>query len=50
MTYEETSAPSLPGWLVPQGTVTETRAGHFLQEEVPEELAEAIHELDSRRD
>ena len=29
----------------PQATVTRTQAGHFLQEEVPDELAHAIEEL-----
>jgi len=28
--------------LFPEALVTETQAGHFLQEEVPEALAEAI--------
>lgn len=30
---------------LPQATVTRTRAGHFLQEEVPEEIAEAIRRV-----
>jgi cis-3-alkyl-4-acyloxetan-2-one decarboxylase len=28
--------------LLPQASVTRTRAGHFLQEEVPDEIAAAI--------
>ncbi|GAG47385.1 unnamed protein product, partial [marine sediment metagenome] len=31
--------------LFPDGGVVETDAGHFLQEEVPEELAKAIHQV-----
>lgn len=33
---------------LPQASVTETPAGHFLQEEVPDELAAAIREVDGR--
>ncbi len=32
----------------PQASVTRTEAGHFLQEEVPEALAQGIHEVASR--
>ena len=33
---------------LPQATVTTTQAGHFLQEEVPDELAQAIREVSKR--
>ena len=33
------------GRALPQATLTETQAGHFLQEEVPEEIAEAIRSV-----
>lgn len=35
--------------LLPEATVTETRAGHFLQEEVPVEIAAAIEDVHARR-
>jgi haloalkane dehalogenase len=43
--------PSLKGMrsLFPQAEVTETSAGHFLQEEVPEILAEAILRVISKK-
>lgn len=34
---------------LPQATVTRTRAGHFLQEEVPEELAAAVEAVSGSR-
>ncbi len=34
--------------VLPQASVRETQAGHFLQEEVPEPLAEAIAEVAGR--
>ena len=34
--------------LLPHATVTHTRAGHFLQEEVPREIADAIRDVTSR--
>jgi haloalkane dehalogenase len=33
----------------PRATVTRTRAGHFLQEEVPEALAAAVEDVARRR-
>jgi cis-3-alkyl-4-acyloxetan-2-one decarboxylase len=35
--------------LVPQAGVTRTQAGHFLQEEVPEQIAQAIERVQERR-
>jgi pimeloyl-ACP methyl ester carboxylesterase len=32
----------------PQATVTRTEAGHFLQEEVPQEIADAIIDVSTR--
>jgi haloalkane dehalogenase len=34
--------------LLPQARVTRTRGGHFLQEEVPDLIAEAIREVRER--
>jgi haloalkane dehalogenase len=34
--------------LLPEARVTRTRAGHFLQEEVPEEIAAAVRDVVSR--
>jgi haloalkane dehalogenase len=36
--------------LLPQATVTRTSAGHFLQEEVPEDIAAAIRKVAARID
>jgi haloalkane dehalogenase len=33
---------------LPQATVTRTRAGHFLQEEVPDEIAAAVRDVTRR--
>lgn len=41
-------APSIPQWiedLLPGAEVTRTAAGHFLQEEAPEEIAEAVRRV-----
>ncbi len=34
--------------LLPQASVTRTRAGHFLQEEVPQEIADAVRDVACR--
>jgi haloalkane dehalogenase len=44
---------SVRSWLEklrPDAEVTRTRAGHFLQEEVPDEIADAVRSVVSRSD
>lgn len=36
--------------LLPQAKVTRTKGGHFLQEEVPREIAEAVRDVVGRID